>query len=310
VRLLRSPLLHFLAIGGLIFAIQGATSRRPDLDSERVVRVPAAEVERIAREARGLTGRPATPRELALRIREWVNEELLVREARAARWHRSDPVVQRRLVANLRFLGAAEDADPEQLLARAYALGMDRSDPVVRRRLVERARLAVAAAARQAEPSDADLAALLAREPERFRRPARVRLAQVFLSRDRRGDGLEPAAHQVLTELREDAVAPEAAAARGDPFLLPTELPLWSEEALAARLGPDFARGALATPEGRWSGPVASSYGLHLVWVHEHRPAKLPALDEARRELRAAWLAERERLALRNTLAPGRAAPV
>ena len=96
--------------------------------------------------------------------------------------------------------------------------------------------------------------------------------------------------------------APEAAVGRGDPFLLPAELPLWSARALAARLGPDFARRVLELPAGRWAGPVPSSYGLHLVWVHEHVPGATPPLAELRRELRAAWRAEREQLALRRAL--------
>ena len=35
-------------------------------------------------------------------------------------------------------------------------------------------------------------------------------------------------------------------------------------------------------PVGRWSGPVESGYGLHLVLVHERTPARLPDLDEVR----------------------------
>jgi hypothetical protein len=47
---------------------------------------------------------------------------------------------------------------------------------------------------------------------------------------------------------------------------------------------------------------VPSSYGLHLVWVHERAPGATPPLAELRRELRAAWLAEHERRALRRAL--------
>jgi parvulin-like peptidyl-prolyl isomerase len=98
-------------------------------------------------------------------------------------------------------------------------------------------------------------------------------------------------------------VAPEGAAAHGDPFLLPAALPLWSEDALAARLGPEFARAALRAPPGRWSGPVASSYGLHALWVHEREPARLPGLEELRPELEASWRSEQESRALAAALA-------
>jgi hypothetical protein len=303
-RLLRAPLLHFLLLGGGIFALQAAFSQPGSLSlaSDRVVAVSSAQVERLAQQARRQSGRMPSPEELAHLVREWIDEEILFREALMLGWTRSDPVVQRRLIRNMRFLGDQADGEPEALLAQAYALGLDRSDLVVRRRLVERMKLTITAGARRAEPGDAELEALLRREPERFRRDARLRLTQLYLSRDRHGAGLAAAARSLLAELVAQGVAPEAAAGRGDPFLLPAELPLSSVRALSARLGPEFARGVRDLPIGRWSGPVASSYGLHLVWVHEREPGATPPLPELRRELRAAWRAEHERLTLRRAL--------
>jgi hypothetical protein len=241
-------------------------------------------------------------------VHHWVGEELLFREARALGWHRSDPVVQMRLIRNLRFASmqgedGAVPEDPEALLAQAYALGMDRGDLVVRRRLVQRMRLAITAAATRHEPGDGELQALRAREATRLRRPPVVQLTQVFLSRDRRGAGCEADARSLLAELVEAPVPPDEAIGRGDPGLLPARLPLSSERALAARLGPDFAREALRAEPGRWSGPVPSSYGLHLVWVSRRLPGRDPELAEVRRELTALWRAEREREALREAIA-------
>jgi parvulin-like peptidyl-prolyl isomerase len=303
-KLLRAPLLHFLLLGGGLFALQAAFSQpgSPASSSDRVVAVSAAEVERLAKRARSESGRPPSPADLENRIREWVDEEILFREARALGWSHSDPVVQRRLIQNMRFLGDQTGGEPAALLAQAYALGLDRSDLVVRRRLVERMKLAITAAARRAEPDDAELEALLRREPERFRREARVRLTQLYLSRDRHRAELGAAARALLAELVAQELPPEAAVGRGDPFLLPARLPLWSARALAARLGPEFARRVFELPLRRWAGPVPSSYGLHLVWVHERAPGATPPLAEVRRELRAAWLAERERRTLRRAL--------
>jgi hypothetical protein len=298
----RTPglLLRFFALGGLLFAGRALLAPAGAGPASHSVTVPAAEVRRLADEAERLSGRPPSPAELETRIQAWVDEELLVREARAMGWSESDPVVQRRLIQNLRFLGA--EGEPEDLLEQALALGMDRSDLVVRRRLVERMRLAVSAAARAGEPSDAELEGLLRRDPERFRRPARVRLGHVFFSRDRRGDAGEAQARALLERLRADETPPERAAEHSDPFLLESQLPAWSERELAARLGARFAAGAMRAPAGEWSGPLASSYGWHLVWVHEQTPEASPSLDEARRELRAAWLSEREREALQRAM--------
>ena len=302
---LRAPLLHFFAIGGALFALQGVFSeaaagrREPIL----VTRQKLAQFEALARRE---LGRAPTPAELDGRIAAWVDEELLLREARALRWHRTDPVVHMRLAQNQRFLLAepeADDVTDAALAKRAFEMGMDRTDLVVRRRLAERMRLAITAAALDREPGDDELARILADDPERYRRPALVQLTQVFLSRDRRGEGLADDAAALRAELITASTPPEEASRRTDPSLVPTRLPLSSERALASRLGPNFAEAALRAPPGRWVGPVESAYGLHVVWVHRRIPARDPSVDEARRELRATWRAERERAALRKAAA-------
>ena len=298
MKLLRAPVVHFVAIGAALFAVDrwlAAPGPEPLL-------VPASERTRIHDELRRTLGRPPTERELVFGLDAWIDEELLVREARSLGWHRSDPVVQMRLVRNLRFVSEEPEAEPAVLLEQAYALEMDRNDLVVRRRLAERMRLAITASLTTTKPPDDALRALWVRDADRLRRPALVQLSHVYLSRDRRGETLAADAIAKLQELQREQVPPEAAARQGDPFLVPAKLPLSSERALAARLGPEFGRDVMQAPEGVWSGPIPSAYGLHLVWVHRRVDARDPGLDEVRSELVATWRAEQEQLLLRRAL--------
>lgn len=302
---LRAPLLHFFAIGGALFALQAVFSGAAPVGQEPIV-VTAQQLAQLEALARRELGRDPTSAELDGRINAWVDEELLLREARALRWHRTDPVVHMRLAQNQRFLLAGPDADDltdAELAERAFEVGMDRTDLVVRRRLAERMRLAISAAALDREPADEELARILADDPERYQRPALVQLTQVFLSRDRRGEGLAAAAAALRAEFIAAGTPPEEATDRADPSLVPARLPLSSERSLASRLGPGFAEAALRAPAGHWVGPIESAYGQHVVWVHRYIPARDPSIDEARRELRASWRAERERAALRDALA-------
>ena len=57
--------------------------------------------------------------------------------------------------------------------------------------------------------------------------------------------------------------------------------------------GEGFAREAARLEPGPWTGPIPSSYGLHLVRVHECSPPRLPDLASVRARVRDAWLAER-----------------
>ncbi len=212
------------------------------------------------------------------------DEERLFRAALDRGVARADPIVRRRLLRDMRFLVPGDPRDEAALLAEAWRLGLDRADPVVRRRLIQRMEFVAFARADAREPDDAELRAVLARDPERWRRPARVRLSHVHLSRDRWGTQLEAAARALQARLESHPA--DGAERFGDPFLWGSHWPLLSEAELAARVGPELARAAFAAPVGRWSGPHPSSYGMHLVWVHEADPAGPAAFEDVRDALR------------------------
>ena len=52
-----------------------------------------------------------------------------------------------------------------------------------------------------------------------------------------------------------------------------------------------------------WSAPLASPYGLHLVWVHQHEPERLPSLDAVRETVALALMQERAARNLQTGLA-------
>ena len=253
-RWLRAPLLHFVVLGGALFAFQRCG---PGPDVLHHVRLTASDVAMLEEGWAQRTGRPPDETERAALIRAEVDDRLVLAEAFARGWNHEDPIVQRRLIQNQRFLAPDDPADDAELLERAYAQGMDRSDIVVRRRLLERFRLAVHAAARQRAPTRAELEAHWEANREQYARPERVRLTHVFLSRDRRRSSLERDAAALGERLAREAIPPEDAVRLGDPLLVRSALPLLSEDAIGRQLGAEFAAGAMAAPDGRWSGPVS-----------------------------------------------------
>lgn len=298
-RFLRSPLLHFLVLGALLFA--GLRAFEAPLPPPPVY-IGAAELETLEREWQLRSGAPATPAVRQRLIAQRVDEELMLREAYARGWERTDPVVIRRLLTNQRFLDPETEQDDSALLAQAFEIGMERRDEIVRRRLIERVRLAVAAGARASEPTDDELRAVLAERPEEFERPARVRLTQIFRSRERRGDALADEAARLVARLRDDAIAPGDALQHADPFLHPPGLGPATQASVASRFGPRFAAQVFSLPVEAWSGPVESSYGMHAVWVHTHEAPEPGKLDNRRDALRAAAMRAREERALASLL--------
>jgi PPIC-type PPIASE domain len=262
------------------------------------VEIPAQRVAALRDELARTLGRAPTREEIDRSLRPEVDDALLLREALSRGYERDDPVVYRRLVQNLRFAGASEEQDDDALFEQALALGMHETDVVARRRMIQRLRLDLEASASAEAPDDDALHAAYEREPGRFRAPARTRLTQLFFQRDH-----EDRARRRLAQLEGDGTPPGAAAATGEPFLHPAEQPLQSRRELADRFGIAFAEGADAAPLAAWSGPIASAYGLHLVWVHEREPERARSFEEVRESLVHEVRAERRRAALEEALA-------
>lgn len=183
-----------------------------------------------------------------------------------------------------------EDHLREEVLYReALALGLDQDDTIIRRRLRQKMEF-IGGDVAPPEPGEADLQAYLAAHPERFREPARLAFRQVFLDRER--PDAEAEAGRLLTRVAAYGTGP-VPATLGDPTLLAADHAAITEPEVEAMFGPAFAAALLQAPVGRWSGPVASPYGLHLVLVRERAPGRLPPLDEVREAVRRAWQAAR-----------------
>ncbi len=290
------PLLHFLWIGVALFAVDRwwlAPERAP----EPVV-IPAARVEELRGAFLGRAGRMPDGPGLDARLRAEVNDELLYREARSLGFDRDDPVVQRRLVQNMRFAGADPERDAASLYAEALELGMDRSDPVVRRRLVQRMRLFIEARALEPAPTDDELRAYNDTHRESYLQPARVHLVQIFFDGEREGE-----AARALAQLVRKGADAGAHRDLGAAFLHGSQQPPQSQRELAQRFGPEFAARVFELPGAAWSGPVPSSYGEHLVWIREHTPETQREFGEVRTEVSHAVLAERRRRELAAALA-------
>ncbi|WP_374572429.1 peptidyl-prolyl cis-trans isomerase [Phenylobacterium sp.] len=179
-----------------------------------------------------------------------------------------------------------ERVDEEILAREARRLGLDQDDIIIRRRLAQKMAFAGEDAEPIAEPSEAALRAFYEQTKADYRAPATVALRHVYFSADRPGRDAEAAARRAL-----DA-AKTGAAPTGDPFVLPLSYADARIADLARDYGPDFAKAVAAAPVGVWSGPVKSAYGWHLVRVDQRTEAAVESFEQARGEVRDAWLAK------------------
>lgn len=188
----------------------------------------------------------------------------------------------------------------QEILGReAVARGLDRDDAIIRQRLVQKMQFLALGAAPPPEPTDEQLAMFLAGRADWFRRQVRVSLAQVFLDPDRAAEGAPALLDRLNAAGVLDPTALGTPAGAEQP--LPNELDDVSLAEVEERLGAAFAQRIVSTEPGRWTGPVESVRGLHLVLVRDLTPPALPGDAALRESLRHDWL-EARRLAAEDEL--------
>jgi peptidyl-prolyl cis-trans isomerase C len=208
-----------------------------------------------------------------------------LREGFARQWHRPPDADELR--------GLVNDHVREELLYReALALGLDRDDTIVRRRMAQKMEFLTQDVAAAAEPDDAALRKFFEENAARYAKPARVSFRHIYFSKERRGARLETDTREAREALANGANEEEV----GEPFLREHEFSVADEAEITAALGREFAAQVLTLPAGEWRGPVASSYGVHLVRVSE-RAEPQPVAFDAVREVVARDLADTRRRA-------------
>jgi hypothetical protein len=169
--LLREPLVHFLALGALLFALFAWKGGGAAAGSERVV-VRAAQVDQLAAGFARTWQRRPTDAELKGLVDDFVRDEVAAREA--------------------------------------VALGLDKDDEVVRRRLRQKLELLSEDEGAPA-PTDAELEAWLGAHPNTFAQEPRLAFRQVLLSATKRGAAAREDAEALLARLKGKPASADAA---------------------------------------------------------------------------------------------------
>jgi len=167
-RLIKEPLLHFLALGAVIFALNAwrEKTRKTEPSAARI-EVTAAVIDRLRAGYERQFGQTPDAEELRGLVTAHIREEVLCREA--------------------------------------LGLGLDRDDTIVRRRLAQKMEFLTDDIATAAVPEDAAVREVFEKNAARYAKPGRVTFRHVFFSREKRGADSEAAETGVLAALQKGA---------------------------------------------------------------------------------------------------------
>ena len=249
-RFLREPLLHFLLIGAglfLLFGLRGGPASLP--------------------------GGPSGPQATRIVINQSDIDQLIDTFART--WQRPPTKEEAKSLV--------EDIVRNEIYYReALAIGLDRDDAVIRRRMRQKMEFIFEDISALAEPTDEDLQTFLKKHSERYLVDPQVSFKHIYVNAAKRGKKADSDARQILSQINE-GVDPDTV---GDPFLLDTEIRLSPAWDIRKQFGEEFTRSLLELPQARWTGPVRSGFGLHLVRMTKRVGGRLPELKEVREKVK------------------------
>ncbi len=239
---LRRPSVHIVILGVVVAAAILVAKGPPTGDEARRVVVTGADLMQLRAGFMRTWQREPTAVELRGEIEKFIRQEVLYREA----------------------------------LARGY----DRDDLVVRRAMQQKMEFLASSQAMREPPTDEEVEAYFALRQERYRLPAVLGFAQVYVSPDRRGESALQDAEELLLRLRRDDPELEELSSWGDSIMLPSVVAGQTELEVRSTFGDGFAESIVAQQVGTWEGPVRSGYGLHLVKVVKRRDSRIPEPKE------------------------------
>jgi peptidyl-prolyl cis-trans isomerase C len=249
----REPLLHFLLIGLLLFAVSNRLHPGSEAKSEsnRIVLTPD-DFEQLGVTWLAQGRAPPTPEQMQSLIELRVREEVLYREG--------------------------------------MALGLDKDDTIVKRRIAQKMEFLAEGAAIESNPSSDTLRTWFKENAERFSLPARISFRHLYFSPDRRGEHAREAAVNAVAQMAGKPGDCKDVGSLGDPFMDRDYYGDRSAEDMAKLFGSNFAREIGSLKTGQWQGPIESGYGWHLVFIDTAVAARVPAFEEIAPEIRAEWI--------------------
>ncbi len=264
--LLSDPLLHFIALGAVLFSTwHFLNPDRPD-NNPHTIKVDQAALLEF----------------MQLRMRAFNEADA---QARLASF--SDEALTDVVNAFVR---------EEALHRSALAMGLGIDDYVIKQRLVQKMEyLAEGVAAELPTPTDAQLDEFYKRHQAQYTAPAHVSFTHVFFSASRHGEEQAAAvAQDTLIDLNRRQVPFTGATGFGERFPYQVNYVERTREDVVSHFGAQMADDlfALSSDTARWRGVYTSSFGKHLVLLTRNAPARVLDFTEVRSRVLQDFMAE------------------
>jgi hypothetical protein len=270
------PWVHFVLIGLLLFNLQAKLfpELKPAIGPLGEARIGTLRQQWFAR-----VGRFPTEEQQAKLVSAELDKDMLFGRALELKLHLYDPVVNQRLLLNMRFLQLEEGKTEQELYEQALDMRLHLGDEIVKRRLIRVMEQLLLGANPPQPVTENEIAASFAARREELRRPPTYSIDHLYFSREREAD-----IESVVQTINAQGLRHEQALSMSSPFLSGYRFVQKNPEQLARYFGAAFVLNLqqAAPVAGQWLGPIHSTYGMHYVWVSEVEEATDAELEDVR----------------------------
>ncbi len=243
-KIIREPLLHFLLIGAVIFALYYVTN--PETNTKQTIVIDDDLVKRIGNLFEKQWGRQPNDSEWTSLIDNEIREEVYYRQALKMNLDHNDELIRRRMNQKLDFIS---------------------SDLV-----------------QMKEPADTALQAYYLKHKSKYLQQASYSFSHIYFNADKREHAKADALALLPTLPATDNNLP-ALTKFGDPFAFAYHTNDAPAKEIDAQMGEGFAAALAKLPVGKWTGPVLSGFGAHLIFINAVKPAAEPDFASIKEQL-------------------------
>jgi len=179
------------------------------------------------------------------------------------------------------------------LYRQALVMGLNEDDPITRRRMAQKLEFLTSDVSRMQQPQEGEIEQYFAERQASYRGFDTISFMQVFIDPGKRGDTTHVDAAEILAQLQTAGLPDAGTIHLGDRLLLQNSFTSVTELDVRRQLGSEFAEAVMKLEAGQWQGPVLSSYGLHLVYVHDFVEAPPAKFEDLRQQVLKDWHEQR-----------------
>lgn len=205
---------------------------------------------------------------------EGVNRTVLVFEKE---WNRAPSATELKSLID-------KQIQQEVYYRKAMSMNLDENDELVRRRLEQKLRFLTNDLATVQEPSDEDLKAYYKKNISKYLLPKQYTFSHIYFSSDSRKNAQQDAI-AVLPTLPNSDHNLDKLIAKGDAFPFSSHIENLSEKEIDQSMGDGFSASLNKVPLKKWSGPIQSGFGTHLIYINAISGQKEPDFAQIKQDL-------------------------